>query len=130
MDPKQVCAQAAEIIQRDGWYQGDFYDEPETTRRPDETTEEYIARQAYEDWLAETSAPVCAMGAIRRAVTGGSVMNLPVGSDRMLVLNAADLLAGSVGSLATRLDIPAWNDAPERSAEDVILALKRAATDE
>src|ERR1043165_3462754 len=92
MNPKQVCAKAAEIIQRDGWHQGDFFPDPDTSWVEDETPEGYASRQEYEYWLAETSAPVCAMGAIRRAVTGSGVMDLH-GPQRGLVQAAAQLLA-------------------------------------
>lgn len=128
LNPKQICADAAEILQRDGWHQGDFYASPETSPLPDEPAAGYNERQIYEEWLADTSAPVCAMGAIRRAVLGGHVMDVPRGSDRMLILRSADLLAGSIGPLASRLDIPCWNDSKDRTAEDVILAFKQAAT--
>lgn len=127
-DPKQICADAAEIIQRDGWYQGDFYPDPQTSWRADETDDEHSDRYLYEDWLADRTAPVCAMGAIRRAVTGGSVMDIMSGAtDRQLVRQAADLLAGTIGPSTTALDVPRWNDARERTREDVILAFKQAA---
>ncbi|MFF8831316.1 hypothetical protein [Streptomyces sp. NPDC015131] len=99
---------------------------------------EYIAEHghhkgSYEHWSAGAEHPVtCALGALRR-VTG----------DRGMMggrfYEAAALLGSHLEreGLIPRYEgvvplshIPIWNDAPERTAEDVILAMKRAAEDE
>jgi hypothetical protein len=73
--------------------------------------------------LVSAGGRVCALGAIRIACTG-TIDVLP------------GLSLGDAGNSASRrLEtyvgcwIASWNDAPERTAEDVILAMKRVAHD-
>lgn len=92
----------------------------------------YVERYGlHKGWLRQTDGrgnyiedgPVCANGAIGLAVTGDIIQ---VGS---LAFEAADVLAahlGLEGGDGWRA-VAIWNDAPERTAEDVITALRAAA---
>ncbi|MEU3052235.1 DUF6197 family protein [Streptomyces griseus] len=97
---------AAEYISKHGWHQGDYYS--------------YRATDAEKLGLPadQSHPPACALGAI--LATG------PATADAVIA-------AAAIGRLATYLDLPdgvgisVWNDAVDRTAEDVILALKTAA---
>jgi hypothetical protein len=67
---------------------------------------------------------MCAVGAIRRAAS--EVMHTRHSWSESVALNR---LRGQVRTREMH-SIPRWNDAPERTAEDVILAMKRAAEDD
>lgn len=106
--PRQILRGAAEYISEHGWNQGDFRD-------------------------AQTGA-VCAAGGIF-AVLGFEYDEdgLPASNTtykEYVAETALAMLADSVGIVppghSSISDIPEWNDAPERTAEDVILAMKRA----
>ncbi|OII61170.1 hypothetical protein BJP40_06485 [Streptomyces sp. CC53] len=97
---RNILREAARIIERDGWHQGDFFrDDPKT-------------------------GPVCALGALRRAIASSASGEAVSGK---LYCEAAGLVEKAASEVIPRVVLPAWNDAPERTAEDVILALKRAA---
>jgi hypothetical protein len=82
---------------------------------------EYICEHGWvQNILSSTDGRVCAIGAIRRI--GGT------GDER--TYDAVDALCEYLDlPMATGILHPVaiWNDAPERSAEDVILAMKRCA---
>lgn len=67
----------------------------------------------------EGNAPACALGALH-AVTNW---------ESSVVFEASDLLAAHVGVPPMYVALH-WNDQPERTAEDVILALKRVGSGE
>ncbi|MFE6846547.1 hypothetical protein [Streptomyces sp. NPDC057686] len=99
MTPKQILEDAIKVLERDGWHQGSL-----TAGN------------------AEQGGAVCAWGAMGRAATGNAYCY------NENVVEAADLLAHSLNleGLPTSA-IFTWNDAKERSKEDVILAMKKAA---
>ncbi|MEU3052228.1 DUF6197 family protein [Streptomyces griseus] len=120
MTPEEILLKAADVIQRDGWHQGALFEGSNKAPTPQRD-------------VAAREAPVCALGAISRA-TWGSCSS--TGREYLASVVAAEadatclLLKQVEASTAGRYpSIPMWNDAPERSAEDVILALKRAAAD-
>ncbi|MFD4474620.1 hypothetical protein ACFWPU_00685 [Streptomyces sp. NPDC058471] len=116
MTPQEACVEAARIIERDGWHQGNYYKEPEGDDFFSPRAQ--VAAKA----AAKAAAPVCALGAINRAVSGNAAYSRPI------ALQARELLSKHIGTPNGRAFpyIPEWNDDPARSAEDVILALKHA----
>lgn len=114
--PEEVLNQAREIIETDGWHQGNYI--PTPAFDPDSDPAEDGAR--YE--AALRSGPVCSMGAIHRAMSGlanthGGTSDVALYRDALVRLQKA---AGTQGGIAT------WNDNKSRSIEDVLLAFKRA----
>lgn len=113
MTPEEILSGAIEVIERDGWFQGNIFQYPDALG-----PEEYVE--------ASKKAPVCSIGAIYRAAYG-----------RCLEINfteAGEELCASVGVAMNKLKrtlgidgIAHWNDDPARSKEDVILAMKQAA---
>lgn len=100
MDAREALLKAAEIIGRDGHYKGSLCDgDPET-------------------------GPVCAMGALFRALTGKAQTGIWTEEQSLILREASSLLYTAV---PTERSIPGWNDDTATSAEDVILAFKRAA---
>ncbi len=131
--PQEVLEKGIEILERDGWHQGALYRTPEPGRlgphRPEVKVDAHreAVREYHEaDIVAAETAPVCAMGAVYRAVYGtckssrmkSSVKSLKLFEGAMKLLNR---------SLPEGGNMPAWNDDPARTAEDVILAFKVAA---
>ncbi|MFE6222954.1 hypothetical protein [Streptomyces sp. NPDC057854] len=110
---RQALLDAAEIIGRDGWHQGAYY--PGHTYGPEAEGSE-----------AARSAPVCAVGSIRRALWGVACVPLHIYRDPRITVarQAENLLGQHVGD-----EVPNWNDQRERTAEEVILAMKRAGHD-
>lgn len=103
MSTATVLRGAADVIRRNGWHQDSYYD------------------SGYPD-LPKNECPVCARGAINIAANG-----LPdLTSD---VTDAADdamhQYLGIDGQFPHSL--ADWNDAPERTADEVIAALEAAA---
>ena len=116
MTPEDVLLKAAGIVEADGWHQGYYYPEPAPECFDDERDRELSA-----------TAPVCAMGAIRRAMTGYADVT-PFAEEYTLFRQARHLLWQQVKSeYGGDLGVPVWNDDPQRTKEDVVLALKRAA---
>ncbi|MGW7688918.1 DUF6197 family protein [Streptomyces asiaticus] len=104
---------AADIIRTNGHNKGDYYRFPETG----------VGIQ-----LAPAECPVCAAGAISIALTGAPK---PSGHDVPLVEAAArrlleHLIPGYKRALAI-WDLGLWNDADERTADQVIAAFEDAA---
>lgn len=109
LDLEDVLRQAAEVLEVNGWFRGDFYDT---------------------DWPGSSyEAPVCALGAIR--VAAGE----PPAFDNVVAKDAAAWLAEHVDPTAVDCtDVAAvaglvgfWNDAPERTVDEVLTALREAA---
>lgn len=141
MKPEEVLAEAAAVIERDGWHQGDYHQNPIFYNDDDETAEERLPRLRYENWLAARTAPVCSLGAIARVLSEGDLSSpgvetyddddRPVYEDP-LFMQAAKLLVEANGieraGFAYADDvIPDWNDDENTTKEDVLLAFKRAA---
>lgn len=108
MTPEEVLLKAADEIARYGLHKGN-----------------YALRE-------DPDSPVCALGGIKRAVYG-SVYGFAV-DEKMSVEGAAVLkLENSIKKQGYEPEckqlavIPMWNDEPETTAEDVILAMKKAA---
>ncbi|MFF8831335.1 hypothetical protein [Streptomyces sp. NPDC015131] len=104
MTPEEILNTAADIILRDGWHQGDT-DDGDTKH-----------------------GPVCLMGAIDRAVTGNSRGGVAAISRNGPVPEVNEAVQRVINTIA-RWDIGEWNDHSGRTVEDVLLALKKAATD-
>ncbi|MGW7617338.1 DUF6197 family protein [Streptomyces antimycoticus] len=105
--------EAANIIRRNGHNKGDWHGQPETG----------VGIQ-----LAPAECPVCAGGAISIALTGATK---PPRHDVPLVEAAArrllqHLIPGYKRALAI-WDLGLWNDADERTADQVIAAFEDAA---
>ncbi|MFD8117053.1 DUF6197 family protein [Streptomyces microflavus] len=106
MTPEEILNSAADIIRRDGWYQGDN-DNGDSSR-----------------------GPVCLMGAIGRACTGNSRASIvdTMGDFEPGWEAAGDAVQRVVATIGTDY-VGNWNDRRERTAEDVLLTLKKAAND-
>jgi hypothetical protein len=99
MTPEQTLQQAADLIAQRGHHKGDY--------------------------ICGDTGAVCALGAIQLAAYGFTLSLFggtcpPATTD--LTLEVTRLLEAEVGD-----NVPTWNDHPDTTAEDVILALKKAA---
>lgn len=113
--PEEVLNQAREIIETDGWHQGNYIPTPE----PDPGIDAVADSARYE--AALRSGPVCSMGAIHRAMSG--LANSPGSArDRHLYATVLTKLHKAAGTPA----IASWNDKRSRTVEDVLLTFKRA----
>lgn len=102
-----ILDRAAEIIERNGLHKGAMFDRAESAP-PEE-------------------CPVCPWGALAIAVVG--TPSLRTNTDVRAVKPYANVLAAFLGLPGTdsSWSVPDWNDAPERTADEVIAALKAAA---
>lgn len=121
-----ILSEAANVIRRNGWCQGDYYD-PYTAPGSDDPR----------------SCPVCLLGSIAVA-TGNDPENwIETSESRDAVLAVGrrlgiDLAPGGVPiDLDDQHDVEhmacavgGWNDGDDREAEDVIAVLESAARDE
>lgn len=112
MKASEILDGAATIIETNGWYQGHFYDE-----------EKYgpftkFARPFWQVILNE-GAPCCAEGALYAAAPN-NVTSINSARLRLENLVLGDRWQGS-------RDIPSWNDAEERTKEEVLAKLREAA---
>lgn len=113
--PSEALDKAVEIIERDGWNQGEYYRTP----RPVEDYEENTRL----DEEAKRSAPCCQRGAIIRALTGTwKTITEMSHADAETVLRAHGYCRQLTGYHPIE-----WNDAPDRTKEEVVDMLKRAA---
>ncbi|KPI09908.1 hypothetical protein OV450_3399 [Actinobacteria bacterium OV450] len=103
MTPEQILDEAVHVIERDGWHQGRLTSGNAST------------------------GPVCALGAITRAATGNAFNYTGEADAAANRLGAHIVEACSIEDSSWWQNIPAWNDDPARTKEDVILALKQAA---
>ncbi|MGW7087612.1 DUF6197 family protein [Streptomyces sp. NPDC054871] len=105
-----VYQQAADVIRANGHYKGAYWGRPETG-----VGIEYAASEC----------PVCAVGALSVAVTGSPVPQ----ADEVdpVIIAFASRMFGPVNAEAAVVRLAAWNDAPERTPDDVIAALENAA---
>lgn len=111
MSTRQILLEAARVIEINGHFKGDFLDY------------DAIERARVEEGLLldESACPVCAYGAIN--IAAGARPNRL--SDRGDAAVAA--LAGFLGVEPTISGIGIWNDAPERTAAEVVTALRECA---
>lgn len=130
--PQEVLAKGIEILERDGWHQGALYRSPEPGPVPPHLSEgkvdahREVIREYYEaDIRAAKTAPVCGVGAVYRAVYGTCKSSQMEVSDKSMELfeQAMKLLNRQMPEGG---GIPAWNDDPARTVEDVILTFKQA----
>lgn len=102
--PEETCEKAAELLVRDGWCQHQSSD---------------------------INGRRCAMGAIATATKELGFASAVIAQRLAASRRAAELLEQFLEDADAPEflgDIPLWNDHPNRTAEDVILALKRAAS--
>lgn len=99
---------AADAIERDGWYQHGYAPEPTEHRATSE------------------GLPKCVMGALYEAVSAPLVWDADLATWCGMPDDATpawELLAEYVGDPV----VPDWNDAPERTAAEVVETLRAAA---
>lgn len=103
-----ILDEALDFLRRNGWIQGD-----------------YINQQQIDDGEGPGDCACCARGAINMAAGG------PPDNDYLPGAEAASnavltwlLISGALGET---LSLPEWNDAPGRTADDVMSALAAAA---
>lgn len=84
------------------------------------------AHDLHKGSLTDGEGNVCALGAIRAAVTGPNLLDFMENSDECERFDGAANALGEVLDLP-RAGIPKWNDAPERTKEDVVRALRDTA---
>lgn len=102
-----VLDKAADIIDRNGWHQGDLYD----------------GHQA-DVGVPVSECRVCAIGAINTAISGQATADL-AGYDLLL----AGLAETCIDEVLDQgwWTVPEWNDAAGRTQDDVTTALRNAA---
>ncbi|MFD8117057.1 DUF6197 family protein [Streptomyces microflavus] len=120
---RERLAAAAEHLATHGWHQGDMYD----------------ARDLHYDGTPQNgtgarwtkTARSCALGAIQ--ASGERDYLLETGATNLLRkhlgLSAIPVLDSAGYQMTYKDPVAAWNDDPSRTAEDVILAMKRAAVE-
>lgn len=118
MTPQEVLSAAADHMEEVGLYKGDFYDS-------DDMDDMYACCPLLTEVVEEArNKSCCALGAIYAVVptrfTRARVDIEP------LVDRATGLLVGHLGVHSVNA-IPDWNDAPERTQEEVVAALRAAA---
>jgi len=120
MKPSEILDAAANIVLRDGWHQGTYFAvEPED---PQDVQDE-----------KNRTAPCCQAGAISRAAYGMAWVTYPRTTDIDLQRLGAHAKAGHyMGQYIRRVHGATpieWNDRPERTAGEVVAALRGAADD-
>ena len=123
----ELLDKAAQIVETDGWYQGEFY-------RPVKYEGEFETEYQEKDEAARKSAPCCQSGAISRAATGFAWLSfrerrefpenvIQAGRRAEGFMNeyVQEVLRFGAGSAVS------WNDQPERTADEVAAALRGAA---
>ena len=105
--PAEVLEAAADRIERDGWYRGDFFADPPPYFNVDD-----IARI-----LIATPKPCCVSGALIAEVGHYDTDT----AERLLMQHLG---------LRWIDELPRWNDAPGRTKEEVVAALRAAAAKE
>lgn len=102
MTPEEALLKAADKLGECGWTQGTLKDGDDA---------------------------MCAVGAVRAALGGHHALTSPdeCDSEALQMLGDHLGLVPKVGYGYMPRAVAIWNDAPERTAEDVILAMKKAA---
>lgn len=121
MDARELLGKALEIIERDGWHQGQYFDDREAEDAYYENRISYGELKQLMEELART-APVCSLGALARAQTGKASLRL-----RGDLVDAKKLLKEQIPERWA--NIAAWNDDKNTTLEDVKLAFKKAIED-
>lgn len=117
MDKHEVLRAAADYIAENGLAKGTLY--------------------SFGDKAADEEPSACALGAIRQ-VTGYDEWRGGLDADFKAATKHLGQYLREQGEIPSYYDsirdpstlIPEWNDSPKRTAEDVILAMKKAAADE
>lgn len=115
MTPEDILEGAIEVIERDGWHQGNPYP---------------VRGSTIADMEASKKGPVCAIGAASRAYCGHANSGYVAMSARRASLDA---YREAVERMADALDggsVAEFNDRPTTTKEDVVLMMKRAAHEE
>lgn len=127
MNADDVLKQAIETIERDGWYQGGYYQMPSI---PPPGSGSNITDAIRE---ARKTAPVCSMGAINRVMTSDAANGFIAGDQGDVYEDVKRRLAAAIGypGLLSGRDEFNWivdyNDLKSTTKEDVVLAFKKAA---
>lgn len=134
MTPQELIEKGIEVIQRDGWHQGDLY------KRAGDGIPKTICSDEFAEWAkrdreAAQTAPVCAIGSLYRAATGfaGSCYTGDASKPSIdtLITQAANLLEESlrktVPGESAFAHVAEFNDANTTTVEDVIQIMKEAA---
>lgn len=100
---------AASIVEANGLMKGGLYD-----------------TDAAEEGLPREQCRVCAVGAIHTAVAGTPVIGLSEDGDLQPNVILADMARAALGKHVGH-GVPAWNDNPDRTAEDVATAMRNTA---
>ncbi|MGW6255444.1 DUF6197 family protein [Streptomyces sp. NPDC055085] len=110
MTPEDLLLAGADYIAEHGHHKGAFF----LGAMAD-------GRSAYKQAAENHGKPACAIGAINAAAWANESRRDEAWEARALLMQHLNpRFPACVG-------VPDWNDAPERTAEDVILAMKRAA---
>ncbi|MEU3052236.1 DUF6197 family protein [Streptomyces griseus] len=126
MTPEEALLKAADHIAEFGWHQGALYDHDALDRAKADPDFPKIGGFPF-GWQEE--APSCAMGAVGIVVNGDAFKCDAVeGAAVELLRQSLGLRDHSWPSDGLMHPVAKWNDDPNRTAEDVILAMKKAAT--
>lgn len=110
-DVAYVLTTAVAVLETNGWLQGNLYDAAE----------------------AETGTPrsacrVCVVGALNVASAGGPVLGLTESEhDLPKTVLLADMARAALGEYVGTDGVTVWNDAPGRTVEQVIDAMRATA---
>lgn len=125
MTPEELIEKGIEIIERDGWHQGDLYDRPSWVKG--DTMEAYGTRVS----KAARTAPVCGIGSLYRAALGTcatkDVADLERNANGTVLGEAVRMLHQQVVDNGFNNGFGAFNDQPTTTKEDVVLTMKKAA---
>lgn len=121
MKPSEILDKAAEIIERDGWIQGKYYQTDRHNPKSDQAANEH--------------GPCCQAGAISRAAYGTAWASYAERADNREAQEASSRAdrymrlylvreGKAVGEHASPIE---WNDRPNRTADEVTAALRGAA---
>jgi hypothetical protein len=119
---QQLIAEGVEIIERDGWHQGNLY-----AGAPPRV----LNWEKLDDEAART-APVCMMGSLYRALLGTCDTGDDTLGDSHPVVRAAEKLSATIVNATADLvmegtSVVSWyNDKSDTTKEDVLLMMKRA----
>lgn len=106
----EIYLKAAEVIRANGHYKGAYWGRPESEVGVE---------------LTAAECPVCTVGALSVVTSGHPVPAIDEADG--VIVHFASRLAGPVNAAAAVVAISTWNDAPERTAADVIAAFEQAA---
>jgi hypothetical protein len=102
-----VLDRAAAHIEKVGWLQGDLYDDYTVPRKQ------------------LTECRVCAMGALNVALHGTPIFPLDLQPHEMTSHEIADIVRRRIDDV----ELADWNDAPQRSQDEVTALLRKTAAE-